>query len=98
QHELAVVTFDVGAGTGAIAGTPILTAGDDAWVNVHVGIPRWLDDGSGFLWMTEASDQWVLERRAPDGSLVAALTRPELGLRDLAGVDADGAVVEASAE
>ena len=96
QHELAVVTFDLDASTGA--GTPILTARDDAWLNVHVGIPRWLDDGSGFLWMTEAADQWVLERRAPDGSLVAALTRPELGLRDLAGVDAGGAIVEASAE
>ena len=30
------------------------TEHDDAWINVDVGAPRWLDDGSGFLWMTEA--------------------------------------------
>lgn len=101
QHEVAVLTFDLdlsGGATGDVAGAPILTERDDAWVNVHVGIPRWLEDGSGFLWMTEAGDQWVLERRARDGSRVAALTAPELGLRDLAGVDARGAIVEASTD
>ena len=33
----------------------LLREDDDAWINVNAGAPRWLDDGSGFLWMTEKS-------------------------------------------
>jgi dipeptidyl-peptidase-4 len=40
----------------------------------------------------------VLELRAPDGKRVRALTRPEIGLRRLAGVDDRGAIVEASVD
>jgi len=94
QVNLAVFTFDVAAGTGA----PILTEHDDAWLNTNTGAPRWLEDGSGFLWMTEASGHWVLELHAPDGKLVRALTTPEFGLRSLDGVDAGGAIVGASAD
>ena len=83
---------------GAITGTPILTEHDEAWLNADVGAPRWLDDGSGFLWMTEASGHWVLELRAAGGALVRALTRPELGLRELVGIDDGAAIVEASAD
>jgi dipeptidyl-peptidase-4 len=108
QENLALLAFDLdrerdrdlGAPGphGAIAGVPILTEHDDAWLNADVGAPRWLDDGSGFLWMTEASGHWVLEHRAADGSRVRALTRPELGLRELVGLDDGGAIVEASAD
>jgi len=94
QTDLALLTFDPGGG----AGKPILTEHDDAWLNVDVGAPRWLDDGSGFLWLTEAKGQWMLELHAPDGKLVRALTAPEFGLRELAGADDQGAIVEASAE
>jgi dipeptidyl-peptidase 4 len=93
QTDLALLTFDPGGG----AGKPILTEHDDAWLNVDVGAPRWLEDGSGFLWMTEAQGQWMLELHAPDGKLVRALTAPEFGLRELAGADDQGAIVEASA-
>ena len=94
QQDLALLSFDLQTG----AGVPILTEHDDAWLNVDVGAPRWLADGSGFLWLTEASGQWVLERHAADGALVRALTTPEIGLRELVGVDDQGAIVEASAE
>jgi dipeptidyl-peptidase-4 len=94
QVNLALFTFDPKAGTGKT----IVTEHDDAWLNVDVGAPRWLDDGSGFLWMTEATGQWVLELHAPDGTLVRALTTPGLGLRGLNGVDDQGAIVEASAD
>jgi dipeptidyl-peptidase-4 len=94
QTELALLTFDPKGG----AGTPILTEHDDAWLNVDVGTPHWLDDGSGFLWMTEAQGHWVLELHADDGTLVRALTTPELGLRELAGADDQGAIVAASAD
>lgn len=112
QQNLALLAFELGPGpglgsgsepapgsdSGSIPGTPILMEHDDAWLNVDVGAPRWLDDGSGFLWMTEASGHWVLEHRRASGALVRPLTAPELGLRELVGVDDRGAIVEASAE
>jgi len=94
QVTLAVLTFDPKTGAAAT----VLTEHDDAWLNVDVGAPRWLDDGSGFLWMTEASGQWVLELHAPGGALVRALTTPDFGLRALNGVDDQGAIVGASAD
>jgi len=93
QVDLAVFTFD-----GAGAGTAILREHDDAWLNVDVGAPRWRDDGSGFLWLTEAGGRYVLELHGPDGKLVRALTTPEFGLRALRGVDDQGAIVDASAD
>jgi dipeptidyl-peptidase-4 len=93
QVNLAVLTFDP-----AGVGTAILVEHDDAWLNVDVGAPRWRDDGSGFLWLTEASGHYVLELHGPDGALVRALTHPEFGLRALKGVDDRGAIVEASSD
>ena len=92
QTDEALFTFDPSTG----AGKPILTEHDDAWLNIRA--PRWRDDGSGFLWMTEAKGQWVLELHALDGTLVRALTTPDFGLRALSGVDDRGAIVEASSE
>ncbi|MBL0215594.1 MAG: S9 family peptidase [Myxococcales bacterium] len=71
----------------------LLTEHDDAWINVNVGAPAWLHDGSGFLWLTERLGAWVLERRDRTGALVAQLTTPELGLHHLAGLDGDVAIV-----
>jgi len=92
QTDLAILAFD----PATAAGKPILTEHDDAWINTTA--PHWLDDGSGFLWKTEAPGQWVLELHSPDGKLVRALTRPEFGLRSIAGADDKGAIVEASAD
>ncbi|MGE0871997.1 MAG: prolyl oligopeptidase family serine peptidase [Kofleriaceae bacterium] len=93
QENLALIAFDPRSG----ATKDLLTEHDDAWLNVNVGAPKWLDDGSGFLWMTEQSGAWVLELHDASGKLVRALTAPELGLRSLVGVDPGGAIVEASA-
>ncbi|HEU4727384.1 MAG TPA: prolyl oligopeptidase family serine peptidase [Kofleriaceae bacterium] len=109
QTDLALLRFDPETeGEGAIAGKAprgetgagkaILTEHDDAWLNVDVGAPRWLEDGSGFLWMTEAPGQYVLELHAPDGAPVRALTTPEFGLRELRGIVDHAAIVEASAD
>jgi dipeptidyl-peptidase-4 len=92
QVDLALLTFDTGTG----AATPILTEHDDAWLNTHT--PAWLDDGTGFLWMTEAAGQWVLELHARDGKLVRTLTTPAFGLRKLTGADDQGAIVEAGSD
>lgn len=91
QYDLALIAYDAGGKP-----TTLVTEHDDAWLNAGGGMYRWLDDGTGFLWMTEGSGQWTLELRAPDGKLVRALTKPELGLRALEGLDGQDAIVEAS--
>ena len=94
QVRAEVLAFDPASG----AARTLLSERDDAWINVNVGVPRWLKDGSGFLWMTEKPGDWVLELRKPDGSLARALTTPELGLRHVVGLDAEHVYVEASAD
>jgi dipeptidyl-peptidase-4 len=91
QNDVAMLAFDPATG----APRTLIAEHDDAWINVGVGAPRWLEDGSGFLWMTERKGDWTLELRAPDGALVRELTTPELGLRGLAGLDGKSAIVEA---
>lgn len=92
QTDVALLAFDPATGASRV----LVTEHDDTWINVNAGAPRWLEDGSGFLWLTERKGDWTLELRAPDGALVRELTAPELGLRHLVGVDARGAIVEAS--
>jgi dipeptidyl-peptidase-4 len=92
QENLALLALDPSAGTSAT----LLTEHDDAWVSATEA--HWLEDGSGFLWMTEASGQWVLERHARDGARVRPMTTPEFGLRQLIGADDRGAIVTASVD
>ncbi len=81
------VLLAVDAATGAT--TPLLTETDAAWLNLMEGSPKWLADGSAFLWMTERNGAFQLELRSRDGRLLRALTPPEPGLRE--GVDLDEA-------
>jgi dipeptidyl-peptidase-4 len=60
---------------------------DPAWINLAPACPKWLKDGSGFLWLTEQTGEWTLELRSRNGSLTRALTSAGFGLVDLAGVD-----------
>jgi dipeptidyl-peptidase-4 len=46
---------------------------DGAWVNLDPHLPRWLEDGRGWLWATERDGHATLELRGPDGSLVRTL-------------------------
>ena len=66
---------------------------DEAWINVNVGAPRWLPDGSGFLWLTERLGAWTLELRDRDGKLTKQLTQPDLMLHHLVGIEDDAAIV-----
>ena len=45
----------------------------DAWVNLFPGMPRWLGDGSGFLWVSEHAGATQLELHDPKGQLVRVL-------------------------
>jgi dipeptidyl-peptidase 4 len=83
QTELALLVVDADSGATRV----LATAQDPAWVNVPVGAPRWLEDGSGFLWMTESASGWTLERRDRDGALLKTLTGPEFGLRAIVGLE-----------
>jgi dipeptidyl-peptidase-4 len=96
QTDLAVLTVDAARDAGPEPMRTILTEHDDAWLNVNVGAPLWLDDGSAFLWMTERTGAWTLELHDRDGKLVRSLTTPEFGLRTLAGLTDTAAIVEAS--
>ena len=93
QTDLELLAFDSQTG----ASSPLVAEHDDAWLNVNVGAPRWLEDGSSFLWMTEARGAWTLELRTPGGT-ARVLTSPELGLRNLVGVEPTAAIVEASSD
>ena len=83
---LALLAFDPQTG----AARTLLTEHDDAWLNVDVGAPHWLADGSGFLWMTEARGRVdARAARRPTARWSARSPTPELGLRKLVGVDGD---------
>jgi dipeptidyl-peptidase-4 len=78
------VLYAVDPQTGTVR--QLLVETDPAWLNLVPDCPRWLRDGSGFLWLTERSGEWQLELRAPKGDLVRTLTPPGLGLATLADV------------
>jgi dipeptidyl-peptidase-4 len=86
QTDLLVLAVDPRTGKTS----ELLREHDDAWLNLDKKAPRWLDDGSGFLWATERGGRWQLELRRRDGSLARALTAPELGYQALGDVDVDG--------
>lgn len=71
--------------TGAL--TELLTERDDAWVDIDTQMPRWINDGQGFLWTTKRNGSEQLELRDRSGRLVRSLTDPTPGYRSLAHVD-----------
>lgn len=77
--------------------TTLLEEHDDAWLNLHESMPRWLPDGSGFLWLSERSGESQLELRERDGGWIRAVTPAGFGLRRLVDVDeAKGEVIVAA--
>jgi dipeptidyl-peptidase-4 len=83
QQELVLLQADPASGRTR----SLLTEDDPAWVNLHGGMPKWLEDGSGFLWISERGGGPELELRSPEGERVRVLVPKEAGLRYL--VDAD---------
>lgn len=69
------------------------TETDEHWVNLDQDVPRWLDDGRGFLWTTERRGAWQLELRDAGGGLVAELTPLDWVYGDLVHVDEEAGVV-----
>lgn len=55
------------------ANTLLLTEEDEAWVNFDQSVPRWLPDGSAFVWSSEREGRERLEVRDSDGKLLRVL-------------------------
>jgi dipeptidyl-peptidase-4 len=94
QREMAVLAADPQSG----ATTLLLLERDDAWVNIDPRVPRWLPDGSGFLWTSESAGAWRLELRDPRGGLVRVLVPPEAGFAGLRHVSGGYAYYRAGIE
>lgn len=73
QTEEALLAVE--AATGRT--TPLLSETDEAWVNIDAAMPKWLPDGSAFLWTTERRSSWQLEYRQRDGTCDSALTETD---------------------
>jgi dipeptidyl-peptidase 4 len=84
QEELLLLAADPATG----ATTPLRVERDAAWVNLFPGMPNWLEDGSGFLWISERDGGPQLELRSRDGKLVRVLVPPDAGLQAVVDVDA----------
>lgn len=98
REQTEEVLLEVDPNTGATR--ELLKETDEAWINIDTGMPRWLADGSGFLWSTERGGGWQLELRGRDGELLRTLTPRELNYRGLIGLEPDdgSAVVAAGAD
>jgi dipeptidyl-peptidase-4 len=83
--------------TGATA--PLLTETDAAWINLYGG-PKWLEDGTGFLWQTEqyegakpGADFPRLELRNRNGTLNRVIVAGDRKLDGLVALDSTHRVV-----
>ncbi len=74
----------VDAATGAT--TLLLEEADAAWLNIMESCPKWTEDGSAFVWLTESSGERTVELRRRDGSLIGPLTAPGSGVMDVLGL------------
>ena len=75
--------------------TTLLAETDSAWLNLSE--PTWLEDGSGFLWLSEKSGETRLELHRRDGQFENFVTPPSFGLREVLGTDLVGKKVFVSA-
>lgn len=65
----------------------LLIESDEAWLNLDQSMPKWLSDGSAFLWTTERNGSWQLELRARDGVLLRELTDTNFGYQGFVKLD-----------
>lgn len=96
ETEERVLAVDPATGHAAL----LLSQTDPAWIDIApaaapggMALPRWLPDGSGFLWAAEHDDRWQLELHHADGALDRVLTGPELPFLALEDVDAAAGTV-----
>src|SRR5258708_34653672 len=88
QTELVLLTADPSTGKTSV----LLTDKDPAWINLYKDMPRWLSDGSGFLWTTEHRDDQgdggpALGLYDKNGSLTRTLVPASAGYQGFVDVD-----------
>lgn len=83
QNQIDLLMLSAATGEGRT----VLTERDSAWVDVDDATPRWVANGTMFLWASERSGwrQYYLYRR--DGTVVGRVTRDGEDVASLAGVD-----------
>lgn len=72
QRDLEVLAAEP-HGTSAVATRRLVAEHDEAWINLDQSLPKWLRDGSGFLWSTEREGVRRLELHGADGRLTKVL-------------------------
>jgi len=65
----------------------LLSEHDDKWINLYPEMPKWLETGSQFLWLTERDGALVLELYDSNGHLLRNLVDHHQSLRSVVGVD-----------
>ena len=83
QNRIDLLMLSAASGDGRT----VLTERDSAWVDIDEETPRWIANGTMFLWASERSGwrQYYLYKR--DGTLVGRVTRDGVDVTSLAGVD-----------
>jgi dipeptidyl-peptidase-4 len=89
QKELVLLLADPETGKT----TPLVKETDPAWVNLHQDMPKWLEDGSAFLWTSERDGGPQLELRDRTGDLRRVLVPPAAGYEGLVDLDSAGGQV-----
>ncbi len=83
QTEEVLLSVDEATGKTSL----LLVERDEAWLNIDAAMPKWLRDGSAFLWTTEQRGCRQLELRHRDGTLNGALTSADFTLKGFIDVD-----------
>jgi dipeptidyl-peptidase-4 len=86
QTEMVLLQADTPTGKT----TPLLREQDAAWVDLRGLELHWLEDGSGFLWMTERDGGPQLELRSTKGRFRRVLVPSQAGFQGLVDVDWKG--------
>ena len=93
QTEQRLLTVDPATGRSKT----LLVEKDAAWIDTSPGVewktqalPRWMEDGSGFFWATDAGGTWRLGLYRADGALDHWVTPASMNVLSLDDVDVRG--------
>ncbi|MBX3395083.1 MAG: DPP IV N-terminal domain-containing protein [Phycisphaerae bacterium] len=70
RDQTEAILYRIDATTGEKS--ELLREHDDAWINIDPSMPKWIDEGSRFLWTSERTGETRLELRDDDGRFVNA--------------------------